>query len=230
MVDARTMQGPGPANQSRQFHDCRRSGNEKPNQTGSGPVTHFQENTTMKVNHAFLVLAGLASASVLAQSRSEWAPQAEPPVTPMTRIEAKTENGITYVCGGVGEREAVAMKQAASDYDMMLTFAAANGAYLADVNVDIADARGRSMLTASCDAPIMLVDFERSGTYRVRAESEGHTLNRTAQIRNEGKVKTVAMAWPIDVVDMGVSPTLSSAQSSGGSGASDGGSDASGSR
>lgn len=161
---------------------------------------------------AFAVLAsacaGLASTAAMAQTGNESTTRQLdlPPPAPMLQLEPRTENGITYLCGGVGEDEAQAMKQAASDYKLMLTFAAANGAYLADVNVDIADARGRSVLQTNCDAPIMLVDFEQGGNYRVRAEANGHTVTRSAQVRNGGKVRTIAMAWPMRTVDVGTAP------------------------
>jgi hypothetical protein len=131
-----------------------------------------------------------------------------PPPAPMSQLEPKMENGITYLCGGVGEDEVQAMKQAASDYKLMLTFAAVNGAYLADVNVDIADARGRSVLQAKCDAPIMLVDFEQGGNYRVRAEANGHMLTRSAKVRSGGRVQSIAMAWPVQTVDFGATPVM----------------------
>jgi hypothetical protein len=98
-----------------------------------------------------------------------------PPAAPLAVLTPVTENDITYLCGGVGQEEAAHMKQAARDYDLMLTFAARDGSYLADVNVDIADSGGKSMLKTVCDAPIMLVDLPRSGTYRLKAETGGHT-------------------------------------------------------
>lgn len=127
------------------------------------------------------------------------------------------------------------MKQAALDYDLMVTFAASNGAYLAGVNVDIADARGQSLLKIRCDAPIMLVDFEKSGNYRISADSNGHILTRSAQVQSGGKVRSVAMAWPVKLVDMGPDPALPNEQSSGSSGdagmrGNDGGGTAAGTR
>lgn len=118
------------------------------------------------------------------------------PPAPVTRIEPITENGITYLCGGVGLDEADQMKQDARNYDLMLTFAARNGSYLADVNVDIADARGQSLLKTTCGAPMMLVNVPKSGSYQIRAETGGHTLVRTVQIREEQRGKAVTMAWP----------------------------------
>ena len=176
----------------------------------------------MKTKNAFLILIGLASASALAQTRTEITPSQpdRPDVIQVRTIEPQTENGITYACGGVGSNEAAAMKQAASDYDLMVTFAASNGAYLADVNVDLADARGNSILSTTCGGPIMLVDFPEAGKYRVRAETGGRTLTRTAQVSNRGKARNVAMLWPVKVVDMGLTPTMEREQMSGGSGGS----------
>lgn len=185
-------------------------------------IRNSQEITSMTLKNTFLILVGLASASAsgFAQPRIENAPsvQDRPLPAPMTHLEPKTENGITYLCGGVGEDEANAMKQAALDYDLMVTFAATNGAYLAGVNVDIADARGRSLLKTSCDAPIMLVGFETPGNYRIRGSANGHVITSRAQVRAGGRVKTLAMAWPVSVIDMAVAPDQPAGQSSGGSG------------
>lgn len=179
----------------------------------------------MKAKHTLLILAGLASASAMAQTGTQSTPpRMDRAETVQVRvIEAQTENGITFLCGGVGSNEAIAMKQAASEFDLMLTFAASNGAYLADVNVDLADARGQPILNTNCGGPIMLVDFPEGGKYRIRAEADGHTVTRTAQVSNRGKVKSVAMQWPVKTVDMGLTPSLRGDQPgesmSGGSGA-----------
>jgi hypothetical protein len=164
-----------------------------------------------------LILAGLASASVMAQATIEGTmrPLDLPPPAPMLQLEPRTENGITYLCGGVGDAEADAMKRAARDYDLMVTFSAINGAYLADVDVDIGDARGRSVLQAKCDAPIMLVSFEQGGNYRIKAEANGHAVTRDAQVRTNGRVQTVSMAWPMQAVNVSPVSPMEDEQSSG---------------
>lgn len=123
--------------------------------------------------------------------------------TPATaRPQEHNQNGVAYLCGGVGQEEASYMKQEAKNYDLMLTFATRTGSYLADVDVDIKNAKGDSVLQANCDAPIMLIDLPRSGTYRIHAETSGYSLNRTARVaasRNNQRVSRVAMVWPRDV-------------------------------
>lgn len=124
----------------------------------------------------------------------------------IARLEKQTDNDVKYVCGGIGINEVASLKDAASNYDLMMTFAASTGEYLANVDVEIADARGKPVLSANCDGPIMLVDLPKDGRYRVRAEAEGRTLTRTAQVREQGKVQRLRLAWPVQVVDMGIPP------------------------
>ncbi len=125
---------------------------------------------------------------------------AMPPPAPMSKLAARTENGVTYLCGGIGQDEANDMKQAARDYDLMLTFAARDGSYLADVNVDIADAQDKSLLKTSCNAPIMLIDLGKSGIYRVRAETGGNTVSKSVQVKPREQGKSVVLVWPLDTV------------------------------
>ncbi len=120
--------------------------------------------------------------------------------SPFAHLKPVTQNDVTYLCGGVGADEASYMKHEAKDYDLMLTFAARDGSYLADVDVDIKNAKGDSVLQASCDAPILLVDLPKSGNYRVRADAAGYTLNQTVKV-SAGKTKrphvaSAVLSWP----------------------------------
>lgn len=178
----------------------------------------------MKAKNTILMLAGLASASVMAQGRMESG--ALPPdaaTSPaIMQLEKKTDSGITYVCGGIGQSEQQEMKKMASKYDLMVTFAANNGAFLADVDVDIADTKGNQLLNVACDGPIMLVDLPEDGNYKIIAEAGGRTLTRNAEVRSGGGVDVVHMAWPVATVDMGLTtgatPGVESAGDSGAAG------------
>jgi hypothetical protein len=125
-------------------------------------------------------------------------------------LVVKTDSGIPYVCGGVGQTEEQAMLRAAKagQFDMMVTFATHTGAYLADVNVEITDPNGNSVLNTSCDGPIMLVNFDKGGKYRVIAETGGKEISRVARIREGGKIANIPMRWSAKTVDMGYSPTM----------------------
>lgn len=136
------------------------------------------------------------------------------------RLKPATQGDVTYLCGGVGDEEIAHMKSEARGYDLMLTFAAQDGAYLADVNVDIRDAKGTSVLRTKCDSPILLVDIPRTGTYRIRAETAGHQLDRVAKVRSPSRkgvsLANVTMLWPQQVADVpAASGTATGASGSG---------------
>lgn len=122
------------------------------------------------------------------------------PSSPAERLRPVMRNDITYLCGGIGDEEAAYMKSEAPSYDLMLTFAARDGAYLADVHVDIADAAGRTVLQARCDSPLMLVDLPRAGSYRIRADAGGHVIRRSVKVnagRKTGRhLATAVLTWP----------------------------------
>lgn len=118
----------------------------------------------------------------------------------MSLPQEQTQNDVAYLCGGIGQEEASYMKQQARNYDLALTFATRTGAYLADVDVNIKNAKGDDVLQAKCDGPMLLVNLPKSGTYRISAETSGYELKRTAKVTASGnraqRVARVAMVWP----------------------------------
>ncbi|RJF99086.1 hypothetical protein [Noviherbaspirillum saxi] len=135
------------------------------------------------------------------------------PPSPTDRLKPVTTNDITYLCGGIGEEESNYMKQQARDYDLMLTFAARDGAYLADIAVDIHDAAGNEVLQARCDSPILLVDLPKRGTYRVSADAAGHVLQRQVKVNAGPKtgrqLARAVLVWPQEVAEVQGSGTMS---------------------
>lgn len=128
------------------------------------------------------------------------------PPGPMTSLAPVSENSFTYLCGGVGSDEAAEMKRLSNQYQLMLTFAARNGSYLADVRVKISDARGGMLLKASCDAPIMLLKMPKAASYRIQAETGGYTVTRTAVVKKNTKGKQIRMLWPEPVAKVETKP------------------------
>jgi hypothetical protein len=145
----------------------------------------------------------------------------------MSLPQEQTQNDVAYLCGGVGQEEASYMKQQARNYDLALTFATRTGAYLADVDVNIKNTKGDDVLQAKCDGPMLLVNLPKSGTYRIRAETSGYSLNRTAKVtasRNKTqRVARVALVWPNEAAGTGAPETASgsSGTESSGAGADD---------
>jgi hypothetical protein len=112
------------------------------------------------------------------------------------------DHGVNTLCGGIGAEEAARMRRSAADYQWMLTFAEADGAYLADVDIEIADAGGRTLLHTSCDAPILLVNFPSSGSYRITASVANHAITRLVRVPARRGHKALALVWPRRVFEM----------------------------
>lgn len=151
--------------------------------------------------------------------RSEAGAELPPPPSPIARLKPVTQDDVTYLCGGVGEEESSYMKQQAKGYDLMLTFATRSGAYLADIDVDIRDAGGNTVLQLACDSPILLVDLPQGGTYKVRAETAGYTLNKSVRVaggrKQSPKVASSILSWPQQVAEGGGTATSTGSGSSG---------------
>ncbi|MDS4041462.1 MAG: hypothetical protein RKP20_09825 [Candidatus Competibacter sp.] len=111
---------------------------------------------------------------------------------------AQSQNGITFVTGGIGKPEANAMKAAAKRYDLMLVFADREGHYLADVNVKIKDTKGNTVLDIVSD-PILLADLP-AGRYIVRAEVDGKSLAKTLNLtgKTSRRPAEIVYHWPHD--------------------------------
>lgn len=109
-------------------------------------------------------------------------------------LTPKKAGAATFVCGGVGQAEQQQMKAAEPGYDMLLTFATSNGAYQADVDVQIADARGGIVLSTHCAGPLMLVDLPVAGTWNILARAGGAL--RTATVKTGGGLARPVFTWP----------------------------------
>jgi opacity protein-like surface antigen len=116
-------------------------------------VLHAKKNAAGALL-ASALLAALAL-PVLAQ------PEAADKMPPM-----RSEGALQYACGGIGFDESTAMRAAMKDYPLSLLFAAKDGEYLADIQVEVKGARDSYRFTA--DGPVCLLQLPE-GTYSVQA-------------------------------------------------------------
>jgi len=104
---------------------------------------------------------------------------------PARVAEPKTQNGIPYVSGGVGEDEEEAIRAVGKQYNLKLSFAVKSGEYLADVKVKVQDKAGKVMLDTVSEGPCFFAKVPK-GTYRVTAESAGQPIAKTATVGATG--------------------------------------------
>jgi hypothetical protein len=113
--------------------------------------------------------------------------------------QPKEQNGVSYINGGVGTDEQNAMRALKADYNLRLTFATKQtGAYRSDVQLDIADAKGASLLSVPNTGPMFFAKLP-AGTYKISAAAEGKTFKRTVKLGNGTKEMT--LHWENDSPD-----------------------------
>jgi hypothetical protein len=116
-----------------------------------------------------------------------------------TAAQPKEQNGVSYINGGVGTDEQNAMRALRADYNLQLTFATKQtGAYRSDVQVDIAEPRGSTVLSVANAGPMFFVKLP-AGTYRISASAEGKTFKRTVKLG--AAPKEMVLHWENDSPD-----------------------------
>ncbi|AWV00493.1 hypothetical protein SAMN03159335_07524 [Burkholderia cepacia] len=96
--------------------------------------------------------------------------------TSLTPVE---HGGVTYVTGGIGADEVGAFREAASRYNLRMTFASKTGEYLSDVDVSILEGM-RHVLTVQTTGPFLYVRLP-AGRYTVSARDRH--IHETKQVR-----------------------------------------------
>lgn len=119
--------------------------------------------------------------------------------TPAVAAQPKEQNGIAYINGGVGTDEQNAMQALKADYNLRLTFATKQtGAYRSDVQLDIADAKGGSVLSVPNTGPMFFAKLP-PGIYRISAAAEGKTFKRSVKLGTGAK--EIVLHWENDSPD-----------------------------
>lgn len=129
---------------------------------------------------AAMALVGMALAGIVSTARAEL-----PPV--------QRQGAVEYVSGGIGIDESEAMKAAATQYPLALTFAAQRDGtadYVADVAVAIHDAQGKPVLQATSGGPYMLVKLP-AGNYKISASYKGQAQEREVSVQNTGTARAM---------------------------------------
>ena len=107
----------------------------------------------------------------------------------------QTQDGITYVYGGVGEEQRREIKELRKDFNLQLTFAGKNsGEFLADVHLGISDKSGKEILKLSNVGPILLIKLD-PGKYHIKATSGGDNTQTKIVTINKKGLKDLYFYW-----------------------------------
>lgn len=130
--------------------------------------------TEIRLRYAALVLASaFLSAEVGAQ--------------PLTETPGEAED-VSFMSGGVGQREQSALIEEADFHDLLVTFARrSDGAYLANVEVTVLGPNGDAVIHATTEGPILLADMP-AGSYTILARVPGwEEERRIVEISGEAR-------------------------------------------
>jgi len=96
------------------------------------------------------------------------------------------EGGVPFVSGGVGGEEQAELRAEAARYSLwVVTAERGSGVYLADVQLTLRDAAGRTVLDEALDGPWLMAKVP-PGRYTLEARCEGQTLRRSVTIGGKG--------------------------------------------
>ena len=110
-------------------------------------------------------------------------------------MEPRSQGGITYISGGIGLDDMEMLRELRPEYNLHLLFAAqGSGQYLADVTIQLQDAKGRTLLDAVADGPYFYAKVA-PGRYKILAQSQGITLTKSIEVTGKGPVSE-SFYWP----------------------------------
>src|SRR6266581_2982680 len=114
-----------------------------------------------------------------------------------TLPSSQAQGSVSYISGGIGEDEALAMQRAAAAYPLQLEFVekAKDGheAYLAGNPVTIRDRSGTTLVDAVAGGPFLLAKLP-PGHYTVVATNQGHSESRVVDLKPR-EHQRIVFAW-----------------------------------
>jgi hypothetical protein len=116
------------------------------------------------------------------------------PFAAATAAEQVQQSGpVSFVSGGVDDASLDRMKSMVPGFNLKMVFALNSGAFLSDVNVTVADARGNRIMQTKTEGPWLLAKLP-AGTYQVVATEGGNAIKRTVTV-GSGKASDLEFRW-----------------------------------
>ena len=120
---------------------------------------------------------------------------------PALPLEVQSMNGVTYLTGGIGDEEVEQLKASEHQYNLHLLMTSERGAFISDVDVNITDASGHTIVSAPGSGPyfyallpqgkytVQLSEGSQSKTFKVNIGTNSN-VRKTAQFKEPGGVIT----------------------------------------
>jgi hypothetical protein len=111
----------------------------------------------------------------------------------ISAVSTVTVGDITYLSGGIGKAESVAMRQNAKNYPLEIVFVEKAGTleeYLSEVRLQIQDLSKNDLLEITTQGPYFLANLPQ-GKYFVSAEYQGEVKTQWVTISKKKHAKLV---------------------------------------
>ncbi len=109
----------------------------------------------------------------------------------LAQVQPQTYNQSTqYITGGFGNSEQNEMKAQYNNYNVHLTFAAQEGAYLGDVHVVITNQENHTVFEDINSGPLLYIKLP-DGTYNLKASYNNQTQSSTFSLKGNARVSNV---------------------------------------
>ena len=110
--------------------------------------------------------------------------------------ETQYSKGISYITGGVGEEETVAILAEAKQWPLLLEMSQienGRGVWIFGATIKIANNAKQVVFDAQADGPYMLINLA-SGDYVIEASYQGVTQKRSLSIKSDSSQK-ISLFW-----------------------------------
>ena len=110
--------------------------------------------------------------------------------------ETQHSQGISYITGGVGEEEAVAILADAKQWPLLLEMSQienGRGVWIFGATIKIMSSKNQTIFDAPADGPYMLINLE-SGDYVIEATYQGVVQRRALSIKANSSQK-ISLFW-----------------------------------
>ncbi|HEX6736067.1 MAG TPA: carboxypeptidase-like regulatory domain-containing protein [Azonexus sp.] len=114
-----------------------------------------------------------------------------PAAQPVDSAVTESQPGnIAYLSGGIGDEEREAIRARERDFNLKLLFAERDGAYLADVAVQVLDAKGQPVFEIPAAGPFLLLKLP-PGRYQVKATANGRQQQARLSLPAKGRQDSI---------------------------------------
>ena len=99
--------------------------------------------------------------------------------------QATGRGEVAVMSGGIGDEDEARLMARQNEFNLKVLFTINEGNYLANVNVGIADSKGRNVVQTVTEGPYLMAHLP-AGQYTMSASYEGKTFTRKFQVSNKG--------------------------------------------